>query len=42
MGCAMGVCFACVCDIRQADGTFRTVRVCKEGPVFPLEQVVLP
>ncbi|WP_026326370.1 dihydroorotate dehydrogenase electron transfer subunit [Paenibacillus ginsengihumi] len=41
MGCAMGVCFACVCDIRQADGTSRTVRVCKEGPVFPLEQVVL-
>lgn len=41
MGCAMGVCFACVCDLRQAGDTVRTVRVCKEGPVFPLEQVVL-
>ncbi|TBL69412.1 dihydroorotate dehydrogenase electron transfer subunit [Paenibacillus thalictri] len=41
MGCAMGVCFACVCDIHDAEGVARTVRVCKEGPVFPLEQVVL-
>jgi len=41
MGCAMGVCFACVCDIRDRDGETRTVRVCKEGPVFPLESVVL-
>jgi dihydroorotate dehydrogenase electron transfer subunit len=41
MGCAMGVCFACVCDIRDANGLNQTVRVCKEGPVFPLEQVVL-
>ncbi|MED1796840.1 dihydroorotate dehydrogenase electron transfer subunit [Brevibacillus nitrificans] len=40
MGCAMGVCFACVCDVR--DGEYlKTVRVCKEGPVFPLEKVVL-
>ncbi|WP_240353260.1 MULTISPECIES: dihydroorotate dehydrogenase electron transfer subunit [Cohnella] len=41
MGCAMGVCFACVCDIQEQDGSVRTVRVCKEGPVFPLEQVVI-
>jgi dihydroorotate dehydrogenase electron transfer subunit len=41
MGCAMGVCFACVCDIQDQDGATRSVRVCKEGPVFALEQVVL-
>ncbi|WP_245809691.1 dihydroorotate dehydrogenase electron transfer subunit [Cohnella massiliensis] len=41
MSCAMGVCFACVCEIRDSGGAFRTVRICKEGPVFPLEQVVL-
>jgi dihydroorotate dehydrogenase electron transfer subunit len=41
MGCAMGVCFACVCDIQDKDGATRSVRVCKEGPVFALEQVVL-
>jgi dihydroorotate dehydrogenase electron transfer subunit len=40
MGCAMGVCFACVCDIQDQDGTTRSVRVCKEGPVFALKQVV--
>lgn len=40
MGCAMGVCFACVCDLRDGEQV-KTVRVCKEGPVFPLEKVVL-
>jgi dihydroorotate dehydrogenase electron transfer subunit len=41
MSCGMGVCYACVCDIQDADGLAQTVRVCKEGPVFPLEKVVL-
>jgi len=41
MGCAMGVCFACVCDIQATDGETLTVRVCREGPVFSLERVVL-
>ncbi|AJY73327.1 dihydroorotate dehydrogenase electron transfer subunit [Paenibacillus beijingensis] len=41
MGCAMGVCFACVCEIHDTEGSPRTVRICKEGPVFALEQVVL-
>lgn len=41
MGCAMGVCFACVCDIHDSEGGMKTVRVCKEGPVFPLDKVVL-
>jgi len=40
MGCAMGVCFACVCDLRE-DNLIRSVRVCKEGPVFDLDKVVL-
>ncbi|OLS39212.1 dihydroorotate dehydrogenase electron transfer subunit [Bacillus sp. MRMR6] len=40
MGCAMGVCFACVCTIKDGKET-KSVRVCVEGPVFPLEQVVL-
>lgn len=40
MGCAMGVCFACVCDIVEGN-EIKSVRVCHEGPVFPLEQVVL-
>lgn len=40
MGCAMGVCYACVCDIEGEQG-LESVRVCKEGPVFDLDKVVL-
>lgn len=40
MGCGMGACFACVCDIREQND-IRSVRICREGPVFPLEKVVL-
>lgn len=41
MGCAMGVCFACVCDIQEED-EIRSVRICLDGPVFPLEKVIIP
>ncbi|MFB5664116.1 dihydroorotate dehydrogenase electron transfer subunit [Alteribacillus sp. HJP-4] len=41
MGCAMGACFACVCDIEEDDGSHKSVRVCIDGPVFPLKKVVL-
>jgi dihydroorotate dehydrogenase electron transfer subunit len=41
MGCAMGVCFACVCNLKEDDGSLHSVRVCKEGPVFELSKVVL-
>ncbi|MBP1154494.1 MULTISPECIES: dihydroorotate dehydrogenase electron transfer subunit [unclassified Paenibacillus] len=41
MGCAMGVCYACVCDIHESDGSIHTVRICREGPVFSLGKVVL-
>lgn len=41
MGCAMGVCYACVCDLQHEDGSLESVRVCKEGPVFELSKVVL-
>lgn len=40
MGCGMGICYACVCDIRS-EGSTRSVKVCQDGPVFPLEKVVL-
>lgn len=40
MGCAMGVCYACVCDIEE-EGIKKSVRVCKDGPVFDLDKVVL-
>jgi len=40
MGCAMGACFACVCDIKDGD-EIRTIRICQDGPVLPLDKVVL-
>src|SRR5699024_6569281 len=40
MGCGMGVCYACVCDLQHEDHV-ESVRVCREGPVFELDKVVL-
>ncbi|WP_283152599.1 dihydroorotate dehydrogenase electron transfer subunit [Guptibacillus hwajinpoensis] len=40
MSCAMGACYACVCDIRDQE-KIKSVRVCIEGPVFPLDKVVM-
>jgi len=40
MGCAMGVCYACVCDL-EIDGQIESLRVCKDGPVFELSKVAL-
>ena len=40
MGCAMGICFSCVCDINNGTET-KSARVCVDGPVFPIEQVIL-
>lgn len=40
MGCGLGACYACVCDIQEEDHISKT-RVCQEGPVFPLKKVIL-
>ena len=40
MGCGFGVCLSCVAKVWR-DGTVERVRVCFEGPVFPVEDVVL-
>lgn len=37
MGCGMGVCLGCV--IKTVDGKYK--RVCREGPVFKIDEVVL-
>ncbi|RJQ27737.1 MAG: dihydroorotate dehydrogenase electron transfer subunit [Peptococcaceae bacterium] len=36
MGCGVGACLSCVCKVRS--GAYR--RVCADGPVFPVEEVV--
>ncbi|MEH7494008.1 dihydroorotate dehydrogenase electron transfer subunit [Neobacillus niacini] len=40
MGCAMGACYACVCDIKEGN-EIQTIRICQDGPVLPLKKVVL-
>jgi dihydroorotate dehydrogenase electron transfer subunit len=42
MGCAMGMCYACVKPFRKEKGsdTLTYKRVCWDGPVFDLEEVV--
>lgn len=39
MGCGVGACLTCSCKIKTADGE-KYLRVCKDGPVFPIEKVV--
>jgi dihydroorotate dehydrogenase electron transfer subunit len=38
MGCGFGVCHGCA--VAAADGRYR--KVCDEGPVFPLEEILWP
>jgi dihydroorotate dehydrogenase electron transfer subunit len=40
MACGLGMCFACVRDFVAADGGRVSRRVCWDGPVFPLDEVV--
>lgn len=42
MGCGIGVCLVCVCQIRDATDPagFKHERCCVEGPVFAAEEVV--
>ncbi len=41
MACGIGACLACVCKSREKDPhtNVNNKRVCKEGPVFPAEEV---
>lgn len=41
MGCALGVCMACVCPLAGDESGVAYRKVCKDGPVFPLGEVVL-
>jgi len=40
MGCGVGACVGCVCKIMR-DGEEKMLRVCKDGPVFKGEEVIL-
>lgn len=38
MGCGFGACWGCVVKTKDTEMTYR--RVCKDGPVFPLSEIV--
>ncbi|HET7658510.1 MAG TPA: dihydroorotate dehydrogenase electron transfer subunit [Bacillales bacterium] len=41
MGCAVGACLACVCHVQGDETGTEYRKVCEDGPVFPIGEVVL-
>ncbi|PEC84936.1 dihydroorotate dehydrogenase electron transfer subunit [Bacillus cereus] len=41
MGCGIGACFACVCHLQEDPSGYSYKKVCSDGPVFPIGEVVL-
>lgn len=41
MGCGFGACWGCVKKIRR-NGQEKYLKVCQDGPVFPIEEIVWP
>ncbi|HET7579638.1 MAG TPA: dihydroorotate dehydrogenase electron transfer subunit [Bacillales bacterium] len=41
MGCAVGACLACVVHVQGDESGSQYRKVCKDGPVFPIGEVVL-
>jgi dihydroorotate dehydrogenase electron transfer subunit len=39
MGCGFGACWGCVKKVRR-NGQVRFLKVCEDGPVFPLEEII--
>jgi dihydroorotate dehydrogenase electron transfer subunit len=40
MGCGVGACLVCACRVRKRDGSPGSARVCRDGPVFSLPEVI--
>lgn len=40
MGCGVGACLVCACNLYLDDGSIHAGHVCKDGPVFDAERVV--
>jgi len=41
MGCGIGACFACVCRLQDDPTGYSYKKVCSDGPVFPIGEVVI-
>ena len=39
MGCGIGACLVCACKTKLANGEIHAAHVCKDGPVFPAQEV---
>jgi dihydroorotate dehydrogenase electron transfer subunit len=39
MGCGIGVCMSCVCDVQLPDGARGHKRICVDGPMFRAEEI---
>jgi len=39
MACGIGICFSCVAQVREPDGTWDYKRTCVEGPVFDAQEI---
>lgn len=40
MACGLGICFSCVTQVKQPDGSWDFKRTCVDGPVFDSQQIV--
>jgi dihydroorotate dehydrogenase electron transfer subunit len=40
MACGIGACLGCAVSVKGADGKAAYKRVCKEGPVFSIQDIV--
>lgn len=41
MGCGVGACLSCACEVRDGAGGRKYAHVCVDGPVFELKELVL-
>ena len=41
MGCGIGACFACVCHLQNDPTGTSYKKICSDGPVFPIGEVIL-
>lgn len=41
MGCGIGACFACVCHLQEDPSGASYRKVCSDGPVFPIGEVLI-
>lgn len=41
MACGIGACYACVCHIADDETGQKSVKVCDQGPIFPVGKVVI-